>query len=291
MRHKGLQAIGALMALQGIQVPDPPRGFSPTAAEVVVDPANVLSADAEEQINRLAFAVKERTGGEIAVATVPDIGQRDAADVALEIGRQWGVGARAEPGDRTRNAGIVILVVPKETSSDGRGRCRIEVGRGAEGFITDGDAGELCRSATPAFQRQDYSAAVLLLAAGVANEFAREFGFSLDSLIAPDVRGQLERSPAPVRVRGPGGLSFETLFLLAVFAFIFISAMSRGRRGRRGCGGGGCLPIFLPFPVGGGYHRSRGWGGGGFGGGFGGGGFGGFGGGGGFSGGGGGSSW
>jgi uncharacterized protein len=276
------------MALQAIQIPSPPRGFSPTEAEVVVDAANVIPADVETQINRIAFAVKQGSGGEIAVATLRDIGQRDPADVALQIGRQWGVGAQAEAGDPRRNAGVVILVVPKETSSDGRGRCRIEVGRGAEGFITDGDAGQLCREAIPAFQRQDYGAATLFLVSGVASAYAREFNVSLDTLIAPDVRSRLERPP--VSIRPPGGLSFETLFLLAVFGIIFISAMSRGgRRGRRGCGG--CLPIFLPFPVGGGYHRRGGWGGGGFGGGFGGGGFGGFGGGGGFSGGGGGSSW
>ena len=35
MWHSGLQAIGALMTLQAIQVPAPPRGFSPAAAEVV----------------------------------------------------------------------------------------------------------------------------------------------------------------------------------------------------------------------------------------------------------------
>jgi uncharacterized protein len=290
MRHKGLQAIGALMALQAIQIPSPPRGFSPTAAEVVVDDANVIPADIENQINRIAFAVKQGSGGELAVATLRDIGQRDAGLIALEIGRQWGVGAQAEAGDPRRNAGVVILVVPKETNSDGRGRCRIEVGRGAEGFITDGDAGELCRAVTPAFQRQDYGEAILLLVAGVASEYAREFNFALDTLIAPDVRSELERPSAPVSIRPPGGVSVQTLFLLTIFVIIFISAMSRGgRRGRRGCGG--CLPIFLPFPVGGGYHRRGGWGGGGFGGGFGGGGFGGFGGGGGFSGGGGGSSW
>lgn len=278
------------MALQAIQIPAPPRGFSPTAAEVVVDAANVIPADVEAQINRIAFAVKQGSGGEIAVATLRDIGQRDVADIALDIGRQWGVGAQAEAGDPRRNAGVVILVVPKETNSDGRGRCRIEVGRGAEGFITDGDAGQLCRDAIPAFQRQNYGEAILFLVSGVASEYAREFNFALDTLISADVRNRLERPSAPVSIRGPGGLSFETLFLLTVFVIIFISAMSRGgRRGRRGCGG--CLPIFLPFPVGGGYHRRGGWGGGGFGGGFGGGGFGGFGGGGGFSGGGGGSSW
>jgi uncharacterized protein len=286
MWHSGLQAIGAVMALQAIQVPPAPRGFSPTAAEVVVDAANVISADAEERINRIAFAMKQRTGGEIALVTVPDVGQRDAADVAREIGRQWGVGAQAEPGDRVRNAGVVILIVPKETNSDGRGRCRIEVGRGAEGFITDGDAGELCRTATPVFQRQDYSEAALFLTAGVASEFAREFNIPLDSLVGPDLGRELGRAQErPIRVRTPGGIPYQTLFLLAVVALIFISSMSRrGRRGRRG-GCGGCLPIFLPFPVGG-HHRGRGWGGGGFGGGFGG-----FGGGGGFSGGGGGSSW
>ena len=289
MWHSGLQAIGAIMALQAIQVPPAPRGFSPTAAEVVVDAANVISAEAEERINRIAFAVKQRTGGEIALVTLPDVGQRDAADIAREIGRQWGVGAQAEPGDRVRNAGMVILIVPKETNSDGRGRCRIEVGRGAEGFITDGDAGELCRTATPVFQRQDYSEAALVLTAGVASEFALEFNIPLDSLFGPDLGRELGRAQErPIRVRTPAGIPYQTLFLLAVVALIFISSMSRRGR-RRGCGGGGCLPIFLPFPVGG-RHRGRGWGGGFGGGGFGGG-FGGFGGGGGFSGGGGGSSW
>jgi uncharacterized protein len=291
MWHSGLQAIGAIMALQAIQVPPPPRGFSPTAAEIVVDAANTLTPDAEAAINRIALGVKQRTGGELAVVTISDIGQRDAADVAREIGRQWGVGAQGEPGDRVRNAGIVILIVPKETSSDGRGRCRIEVGRGAEGFITDGDAGELCRSVTPLFQRQDYSGAALQLAGGVASEFAREFNVPLDSLIGSEMGRELERAQEPpMRVRTPGGIPPQTLFLLALIVIIFISSIGRRRRRRGGCGGGGCLPIFLPFPVGG--HRGRGWGGGGFGGGgFGGGGFGGFGGGGGFSGGGGGSSW
>src|SRR5688500_14938625 len=116
MWHSGLQAIGALMALQAIQVPPPPRGFSPTAADVVVDAADVLSADTEATINRIALGVKQRTGGELAVVTMSDIGQRDVGDVALEIGRQWGVGAKAEPGDRVRNAGVVILIVDRKST-------------------------------------------------------------------------------------------------------------------------------------------------------------------------------
>jgi uncharacterized protein len=276
------------MALQAIQVPPPPRGFSPTAAEVVVDAANVLSLEAEERLNTFALRVQQRTGGELAFVTLPDIGQRDVADIAREIGRRWGVGARGEAGDSARNAGVVVLIVPKETNSDGRGRCRIEVGRGVEGFLTDADAGDLCRAAIPAFQRRDYGEAATLIGVGVASEFAREFNVPVDSLVGPDLGFDLGPAPErPIQIRPPGQIPFGTLLLFAIIAIMILSSISRRGR-RRGCGGGGCLPIFVPFPTGGGYSRRGGWGGGG---GFGGGGFGGFGGGGGFSGGGGGSSW
>ena len=65
------------------------------------------------------------------------------------------------------------------------------------------------------------------------------------------------------------------IFVLFIVAYTILNSMSRRRRG---CGGGGCIPIPIVFPTGGGYSRG-GWGGGGFGGGGGGGGFGGFGGG------------
>src|SRR5687768_18594213 len=106
MWHSGLQAIGALMALQAIQVPPPPRGFSPTAAEVVVDAANVLSADAEAAINRIALGVKQRTGRELARVPRPDAGQRDGGYGASGVGRQWCVGAQAERGAGVRNADV-----------------------------------------------------------------------------------------------------------------------------------------------------------------------------------------
>jgi uncharacterized protein len=189
------------------------------------------------------------------------------SDVALRIGREWKVGSLAAIGDRSRNAGTVILVVPKETSSDGRGACRVETGQGAEGFITDATAGEICREAIPAFQQRDYGAGLELITQRVAQRYAQEFNFALDSTLeAPAMPVQPRR---PVR-RSGGGI--PPFFWLILF-FIILSLVSGGR-GRRGCGG--CFPVFLPF--------------GGFGGG-GGGGFGGFGGGGGFSGGGGGSSW
>lgn len=250
----------------------------PAATGLVNDFAGVLDAGTIARMTRIAEDVRAKSRGEIAIVTLPDLKGRDVTDVALRIGREWKVGKLGDPGDPTRNAGAVILLVPKETSSDNRGRCYIATGRGAEGFITDATAGDICREATPAFMQRDYASGLELVTLRTAERFAREFNFSLDSALVP-----LE-PVAPARVRRSRGIS--PVFVLMLFFIVFSvlsSATKRGRRGRRnGCGGG--LPLIIPMGGGGG----GGWGGG-FGGG--GGGFGGFGGGGGFSGGGGGSSW
>jgi uncharacterized protein len=268
----GRVVFGALLALQGGPQIPAPQGL-------VNDFAKVLSSASVARMERIAQDVRDKSQGEIAVVTLSDLGGRDPSDVALRIAREWKVGNKAAIGDRSRNAGVVILLVPKETSSDGRGYCRIEAGQGSEGFITDATSGEICREATPAFQQRDYGSGLELVTLRVAQRFAQEFNFALDTTLAAPV----VRVPARSSSRGSGGIS--PVFLL-ILLFVVLSLLGGGRRGR-GCGG--CLPIFLPMGGFGG-GRGGGWSGGGFGGG-GGGGFGGFGGGGGFSGGGGGSSW
>ena len=67
-------------------------------------------------------------------------------------------GKQGNRGDTARNAGAVILLVPKETSSDGRGHCFVTTGNATEGFITDADAGDMCRAAIPYFRKQNYGA-------------------------------------------------------------------------------------------------------------------------------------
>ena len=268
----------ALLALAQVQsgpeIPAP-RGL-------VNDFANVLPAASVARMERIAQDVRDKSKGEIAIVTLADLAGRDPQEVALRIGREWKVGSLAAIGDRSRNAGVVILLVPKETSADGHGHCRVETGQGAEGFITDATGGEICREATPAFMQRDYGAGLELVTLRVAQRYAQEFGFALDtSLAAPE----MPVAPRPARrSSGSGGIS--PIFIIFVI-FIVLSMLGGGRRGRRGCGG--CMPIFLPMG-GGGFRGGGGSFGGGFGGG-GGGGFGGFGGGGGFSGGGGGSSW
>lgn len=264
----------SLMMLTGVaahaQVPPLPQPVG-----YVNDFANVIPPDAEQRITALAERLNAATRGDMVVVTLPDLGGRPVEEVSLRLGREWKIGADAKIGDAARNAGVVILIVPKETASDGRGRCRIETGQGAEGFLTDAMAGALCREQTDRFRAQDYAGAIESLAFGVADRYAAAFNVTLD--------GQ-PRETRRSRSRNGDGDGLPGV-LGVVIMFFFLLSWYAGRR-RRGCMG--CAPLPIPGPTM--YSGGSSWDGGGFGGG-GGGGFGGFGGGGGFSGGGGGSDW
>ena len=252
----------ALTLLLQIAVP-PPRGY-------VNDFAGVLDAASVAHMEAVIAEVRDKTRGELAVVTLPDIDDRPAADVALEIGRRWGVGAKGEAGDPAKNLGVVVLLVPKQNHRPGTGQIFIATGRGAEGFLTDARVGRIRDAMTPYLAREEYGAGLAHGVELIAQAFAQEFGVALEAAPPP---------PRPVapEVWLPTG---ATLFWVIV-AFVLIVSILQRRRGRRG------LPWWW---VGGGWSRSGwggGWGGGGGGGGGGfSGGFGGFGGGGGFSGGG-----
>jgi uncharacterized protein len=235
----------------------------PAPTGYVNDFAHVLDAASVAHMEAVIAEVREKTRGEIAVVTLPDIGDRAASDVAVQIGREWGVGAKGQAGDPAKNLGIVILLVPRKDGKPGTGKIFIATGRGAEGFLPDSRVGRIRDAMGSYFAREEYGAG---LAAGVdliAQAFAEQFGVALTGVpAATPVEGQ------PAMARG-GSVVFKVLLIL-----ILLLIFSR-RGGRMG---------FLPFLLGGlGGGRSSGWGGGG--GGFGGG-FGGFGGGGGTSGGG-----
>jgi uncharacterized protein len=230
-----------------------PVGFVNDFAHVL-DPASVTHMEA------VIAEVRQKTRGEIAVVTLPDIGDRAASDVAVQIGREWGVGAKAEAGDPAKNLGVVLLLVPRRDHRPGTGKVFIATGRGAEGFLPDSRVGRIRDAMTSSFAREDYGAGLAVGVDLVAQAFAQQFGVTLGGAPPPDAGEP-----------GPGGVPVLKLLLILVVLLL----LSRRRF------------FFLPLMFGGfGGRRGGGWGGGpGGGGGFGGG-FGGFGGGGGFSGGG-----
>lgn len=237
--------------------PARPTGYLTDAAHVV-DPVSA------SQIEDLGNRVRGATGAEIAVVTLPTIGDRAAVDVATEIGRVWKVGAAAAIGDAKRNAGVVILLVPLQDHRRGTGQVFIATGRGVEGFITDARAGAIRDAMGPELGAESYGPGLVTGVRLLAAAIGRGMGVSDSAISSWTGRADTGND-------GQGG-DFPWPVILVV-AFIVFQLFLRGRRGRWGGPG-----IYWGGGFGGGFG---GGGGGGFGGGFGG-----FGGGGGFSGGG-----
>ena len=188
--------------------------------------------------------------------------------MALAIGRKWGVGAKADIGDPRRNAGLVLLLVPRRNGEPGTRAVRIEVGQGLEGIVTDAAAGRSCASSCGPTWRAGATDAGCWLSARalVQSDRSRLWRHRLRPDGVPATAGTVRRT------HSASAIILPILFFI-FFILIASGALGGRRRRRRGVYWGG------PW-IGGGWG-----GGGGFGGG-GGGGFGGFGGGGGFSGGG-----
>jgi uncharacterized protein len=270
-----MNLIAFLLAFQ-LQLPAP-TGY-------VNDFAQVIDAQSAQQMLAVIDEVRRKSGGEIVVVTLPDLGGRSAIDVARDIGRQWKVGAQGGPGDRARNAGLVLLLKPGRRPGDGQAELAIGTGSGAEGFVTDAFAGQV-RDAigNAAVQNGSYGAGLVAGVWLLGRAYGREFGFELTGSppAAPDQGGGMPSGAfvlVPLLLFVVLPIFFRIAFAASAFrrpyysgganwlGWLVLSSVLRG--GRRGGWGGG------------------GWGGGFRGGGFGGGGFGGFGGGGGFSGGG-----
>jgi uncharacterized protein len=240
-------------------VPAQPVGY-------VNDLASVLDAQSRTQLEDLIPRLRAATGAEVAVVTLPSIGNYDPAEVALAIGRKWKVGAKAEIGDPRRNAGLVLLLVPRRPGDPNSGHIRIEVGQGLEGIVTDAAAGGVRDLMRPDLAAGRYGPGLLLGVRALSSLIARGYGISDSALTAYQPPSGQEGRSSPV-----GNILPVLLFVL--FILIASGALGGGRRRRGGVYWGG------PWIGGGGWGSGGGFGGGG-------GGFGGFGGGGGFSGGG-----
>lgn len=84
-------------------------------------------------------------------------------DVAREIGRKWLVALHNDTvAAQSRNTGGVIVLV-KDSHM-----CRVEVATGSEGYLTDGNAAQLCRDARDNFRAGQFDAGVLQIANGFA---------------------------------------------------------------------------------------------------------------------------
>jgi len=220
---------------------------------LVNDLANVLSPEQKEILEERLVAFDDSTSNQIAIVTIPTLGDYDIESYANKLFRTWGIGTAKHDN------GILILVAVNDH------QMRIEVGRGLEGPIPDVTAKDIIENdLAPNFREGNYyrgfDEAITSLEQAAAGEYHEKRNRNNDN--------------------GKGGGILVFIIILFIVIFI-IGRRGGGPRGgvmsRRGFSGW-WIPLLFSGGWGGGRGSGGGWGGGGFGGG-GGGGFGGFGGG------------
>jgi uncharacterized protein len=240
----------------------------------VVDQADLLTPAQEADLTAKSADLEAKTGRQFVVVTVNSLEGHDIEDYGYRLGRTWAI------GQKEVDNGAILLVAPNEK------KVRIEVGYGAEGYLTDIVSGRIIRNdILPKFREGDMAGGIVAGANAIVGIMSLPPAEAAERAAAA---AQQEKARAE---QGPGIL--PVLFIVIIFFVIIASiarrASGRGYRSRRH---GGISPWVVLWGLDAISRGSRGggggggWGGGGFGGG-GGGGFGGFsGGGGGFGGGG-----
>ncbi len=227
--------------------------YQPTAQFFVNDFADVLSAQAEQEIVELGRALQQQTGAQAVAVTVPSLDGQSVEDYAIDLANSWGIGQAEEDN------GVLILIAVEER------KLRIEVGLGLEGTLPDGKTGRIMDEyMTPSLRQNDYSTGMLEGYKAVASQIYQEYG--IDS---PELSGYgISSSPTTGSRQDISTVLTLISPIAIVILLLILRLVSHGRGfpffwffgGPRGPRGGGGNDTF-----GGGF--SGGIGGGGFGGG------------------------
>jgi uncharacterized protein len=213
----------------------------PTGTPALVnDYANILTADQKQTLENKLDAFDDSTSTQVTVVIVPNVGENDITDFAVNLGKAWGVGGKQN------NNGVVLLI-----SIDDH-KLSIAPGYGLEGALPDVTCSQIIDQViVPQFKGKDYY---------------RGIDDGTDAII--QAAQGIYKAPAGYHADGGNGISIFKIIFFIIIIIIFLAA--------RGGGGGGFLGgLLLGNALGGGFGgRGNDSGGGGFGG-FGGGGFGG----------------
>ena len=172
----------------------------------VVDDAAILGPATRSAITSQLKAHEEKTGDQIAVLTVPTIGNESIDDYALRVFQAW------QLGQKGKDNGVLLVVAPKEH------RLRIEVGYGLEGTLTDVAASRIIRDViTPAFRAGEFDKG---LRDGVDAIVATLEGSTEPAtLVAVPSRRAASDSGIPMRFDDPQLPSWPMRILLGGFIF------------------------------------------------------------------------
>ncbi|MET0377464.1 MAG: TPM domain-containing protein [Spongiibacteraceae bacterium] len=194
----------------------------PTLSGRVVDAANLLDANIEQQLSTQLAQFEQDSSIQLVVVTLPDLQGYPVEDYGYQLGRHWGI------GEKGKNNGVLLIVAPQDRA------LRIEVGYGLEGTLTDALSSNIINAIiVPNFKRGAFADGIVQGAQAIQAALTGEY------------------QPKPVRAkksqRPPLGvfLFFGLIVLLMMFGGggrrggFFPGGFGGGGLGGGGFGGGG----------------------------------------------------
>ena len=134
-------------ALTVKDVPNPRREY----AGWVTDMVDMLSPQAESQLNQMISQLEKQNGTEIAIVTVPETKPSPTPkEFTTELFNTWGIGKGG------KDNGLLFLI------SKGDRRTEIETGYGIESILPDAKVGNILRQhVTPQFKKGNFEAGII----------------------------------------------------------------------------------------------------------------------------------
>ena len=220
--------------LSGQDIPD-----RPVPPRLVTDFAAMLSGQETQILEQKLVAFNDSTSSQIAIVTVTTLNGYDIIDYAQRLGEKWGI------GQRELNNGVLILVKPKTSDSDGN--ITIVPGYGLEGAIPDLTCGQIIdNEILPAFREADYFGGL---------DAATNTLMSL-------ARGEFTAEQYGQKAKKASGGNFPTGIIIFLFVIIILSMFGKSKGSNKRNIGSGNLPIWLLLGMmnSGGSHKGS-WGG------------------------------
>lgn len=138
-----------------VEIPEP-TGY-------VNDLSDVLSPEVEQAMENYLTEFAKSGKGEVAVLTLPTTGDDSIEQFGIKLGDKWKV------GDADEDTGVMLIVATEDR------QVRIEVGSGAEAFITDTRAGQILdNSVVPGLKSGDWAKGINDGVIAIVNEMNQE---------------------------------------------------------------------------------------------------------------------
>ena len=183
----------------------------PAEAGYVNDFAGVISIENKNNLDSYLKQLDKKTGAEVAVVTLPSLKGNSIEDVALNIGRKWGVGKKG------KNNGVVILV------ATGDKKMRIEVGYGLEGIIPDGKAGRIRDDyMIPFFKQGETEKGIINGTFAIASEISKAYNVTIPSDFNSLSNMSSSSQTSSEKTSG------SDIFIFLIFIILFIVLPRRG---------------------------------------------------------------